>query len=282
MGPVSREPPVDRLPESVTNAIRLRTLHEALEVSQPMKTVRELFLCTLLASLVAFTGLLALTVWDFDHTLTQIPDAVQTGNREVTANVTELEVAALKEAHAMRIEMEQRVDTLLGTILESEQDANRQLTEINVTIARAEQDLNAAAGTLVAAGTDLSEQGKGLRNDIAPSIAGLNLLMQRNALPAEILGTLGAAKVTAGETAQTMKDVRDALPAILTGVNEVVENSGKATAASAEAAQQTTNVMRNFAAASKPLPLPLRIFLQVAPPLAGFAAGAATTYSVVK
>lgn len=89
----------------------------------------------------------------------------------------------------------------------------------------------------------------------------------------QALGLVAGWKVVGGETATTMRDWRRATPALITGVNQIVANSNRTTDATAQ-------VMGNFAKATKPLPLWLRIGLGVAPPLAQTAAGAATVYSL--
>jgi hypothetical protein len=131
---------------------------------------------------------------------------------------------------------------------------------------------------------DVTAAVAGLRADLAPTLAhaasvaqhadeASAILLRRDALPAQLLGTVAAARVTLGETAETMRDFRRATPALLTGIDHVVANSNKTTDA-------TATVMGNFAKATKPLPTWLRITLGVAPPLAATAAGAATVYSI--
>lgn len=62
------------------------------------------------------------------------------------------------------------------------------------------------------------------------------ILFRRDALPAQLLGLTAAGKVTLGETAQTMKTVRDAAPkfvaqgqAVVGNVNSVAENINRLT-----------------------------------------------------
>jgi len=92
-------------------------------------------------------------------------------------------------------------------------------------------------------------------------------------LTPQALGLVAAAKVTAGETATTMRDWRRATPALIQGIDQVVRNSNRTTEA-------TATVMQNFAAATKPLPRWMRVGLAVTPPLAQVAAGAATAYAL--
>jgi len=248
--------------------------------------LRDSLLSLLILSVICFVMFACRLAWDLDQAAHKIPDAL----RELSASLEQSTNWVQSDLSVTESDAMARADRLVAVLSKAEADLNGQLTAANSTLDQAGQALDRSALQIGNAAQELGNTGaqignsaqelSKLREDVQPSIQGVNLLMQRNALPAEILGTLGAAKVTAGETAQTMKSVRDAMPTILDGVHQVVENSDRATAASATAAEQTTKVMQNFATASKPLPLPLRVFLQVAPPLAGFAAGAATTYSV--
>jgi len=97
----------------------------------------------------------------------------------------------------------------------------------------------------------------------------------------QLLGLVAASKVTAGETAQTMRDVRNAVPGFLTQWQAIGDNFRLTTVDFRETAHQsalasaaTAHTMANFAAASKPLPTWLRITLGIGPPLAQM--GAAT------
>ena len=70
----------------------------------------------------------------------------------------------------------------------------------------------------------------GFRTDVKPTIAGLNLLMARNSLPAELLGTLGATKVTMGEVAKTMQVVKAEAPATAKAIRESAQGTAASTA----------------------------------------------------
>jgi len=80
-------------------------------------------------------------------------------------------------------------------------------------------------------------------------------------------GTLGATKVAAGQFAKASIAFEQSWPHILGGVDQIVANSDRTTAASAEIAQ-------NFAIATKPLPKWLRVVLAIAPPVAATGASA--------
>lgn len=106
------------------------------------------------------------------------------------------------------------------------------------------------------------------------------VLLRRDALPAQLLGLTGAAKVTLGQTAETMRDIQRATPQMLATWNEIGTNVKATTEASTEASRNTAQVMANFARATKPLPTWARIGLAVAPPLAQVGVSVATTLAV--
>ena len=106
------------------------------------------------------------------------------------------------------------------------------------------------------------------------------ILFRRDALPAQLLGLTGAAKVTLGQTAETMRDIQRATPQMLATWNEIGGNVKATTQASTEASRNTAQVMANFARATKPLPTWARIGLAVAPPIAQLGVSVATTLAV--
>jgi len=123
-----------------------------------------------------------------------------------------------------------------------------------------------------------------LRADLQPTIANAAsisshvneasaILFRRDALPAQLLGVTAAAKVTLGQTAETMRDIQRATP-------EIVGNIKSTTAASTEASKNTALVMHNFAEATKPLPKWARVALAVAPPVVQVGATVATTVAL--
>jgi len=84
---------------------------------------------------------------------------------------------------------------------------------------------------------------------------------------------VAASKVTAGQAALTLRDVQEATPKFLAVAQSVAGHANDATEAAAAASKATQQTMQNLAAASKPLPLGLRVFLQVAPGVAGIVGG---------
>jgi ABC-type transporter Mla subunit MlaD len=100
-----------------------------------------------------------------------------------------------------------------------------------------------------------------------------SILFRRDALPAQLLGLTAAAKVTLGQTAETMRDIQRATP-------EIVANIKATTEASTEASRNTAQVMANFAKATKPLPAWARVVLAVAPPVVQTGATIMTTLAL--
>jgi hypothetical protein len=164
-------------------------------------------------------------------------------------------------------------------------DAGAQLTAIQgnalTAIATAAGPLNTAAGTV--------EQ---LRKDLQPSIdhaasitahadEATAILFRRDALPAQLLGVLGGAKVTLGQTAETMRDIQRATPGFIATWQQIGNHVSLTTDAAAKASLATQHTMENFAAASKPLPTWARIALGVGPPVAQMGAATAAAGSAL-
>jgi hypothetical protein len=150
---------------------------------------------------------------------------------------------------------------------------------VDVALGIVDQSATAAIQILDLRGREALQQVRELRADLQPTLANAAsitahadgaaaILFRRDALPAQLLGVTAAAKVALGETAQTMRTINDAAPAIAANVQ-------RATDESAITAQQTRIFMGNLSEATKPLPKWARIGLAVAPPLVqtGFTLG---------
>jgi len=145
----------------------------------------------------------------------------------------------------------------------------------------------AALGIVNRTRGDAVRQLDGLHADLKPSIDHANsitahadeataILFRRDALPAQVLGVLGGAKVTLGQTAETMRDIQRATPGFIATWQQIGNHVSLMTDAGAKASQATQHTMENFAAASKPLPTWARIALGVGPPVAQAGAAAAS------
>jgi hypothetical protein len=183
------------------------------------------------------------------------------------------------------------------TALLTEIDAAR--ADVSGQIAATRKDVLAEADGQLSAVRDVADQRLGdalarvdralgtvdaLRQDLQPTLANVKaltdhaneasaILLRRDALPAQLLGVTAAAKVTLGQTAETMRDIQRATP-------EIVTNIKATTQASTEASRNTALVMHNFAEATKPLPRWARVALAVAPPLVQVGATVATTVAL--
>lgn len=88
------------------------------------------------------------------------------------------------------------------------------------------------------------EEVAAIRGDVRPAIEGANLLMRRDALPAQLLGTLGATKVTMGRVAQMSIAVEKEVPAIVAsakGTAKSLEKTAESTERTAANVQKMTS-----------------------------------------
>jgi hypothetical protein len=131
------------------------------------------------------------------------------------AERSERQITALRAD--LRAESAAYRTTLDGRLAAIQKDAANQLTGFrkvaNVQLGQA----NASIGQLAAIGAGLQ-----------PTIQHVNeasaVLLRRDALPAQLLGLTAAAKVTLGESAQTMRDVRRAVPGFLDQGQNIATN----------------------------------------------------------
>ncbi|MEN6534271.1 MAG: hypothetical protein ABFD89_11455, partial [Bryobacteraceae bacterium] len=141
-----------------------------------------------------------------------------------------------------------------------------------------EAGANAARLADARIGQAVAELGR-LREDLKPVLAEAHeTLAQASGTIAvwrpQGLGAIAAFKVTMGDVAQMSRTANRAFPQFTAGVNQVVANSDRTTAASA-------GLIRNLEQATKPLPKWLRIGLGVAPPLAQTGAAAASAWALI-
>ncbi len=206
-----------------------------------------------LASALACLALAGAALW--------IARSFQIASAALTAEVSALHRTAAAESAAWRRTTDRQATAYRASL-------ERQIVGLRADLAVQGNELRAV----------LDRQATELRADLRPAITNAVTLEAEAARSLrlwtpQVLGLLAASKVTAGETATTMREFRRASPALLAGIDRVVANSDRTTAASAQ-------VMNNLARASRPLPLWLRIGLGVAPPMAQTAAAAATTLAI--
>lgn len=235
-------------------------------------------------------GLLALSI---QSTVAQMPRlAVETR----TALLKEIDLTRsdlIDQVQALRIDSFAEVDSQ-ATALRGELHTAIGLTNRQIA------DLQTNSFTAINKLSDLSDRRYGdtlalvndLTNKLDPAITNINaitadakvtsdILFRRDALPAQVLGVLGGAKVTLGQTASTMRDIQTAMPTFITTWQSVGTHINDATASAALASKATAKTMENFSAASKPLPTFVRIILGVGPPVAQAGAAAVAAGSAL-
>ncbi len=194
-----------------------------------MKTILQICGCALLAAL---TFLVVFTI-DFVRTATAaiavlpgeaiatraaLVDEVRAARKDVLAR-SERQVSALrKDLMAQAVEIRQTADRRVGDIL-----------------ARADAALDTADG---------------LRHDLQPVLAAAQSTLHDTGrtvadLHPQLLGLVAASKVTAGETAQTMRDFRLAVPSFIAQGNTIAANVNVATS-------QFSSVASNLNRLTKP------------------------------
>jgi hypothetical protein len=178
-----------------------------------MKIMRQICVCALLAAL---TGLVVCTIQlvraatsavsalpgEISATRSELVNEVRSARKDVLVR-SERQVAALRQDAVMEA----------GEIRET---ADRRVGD---TLARADQALNSV---------------EGLRRDLKPVLdAAQDTLHDADRTVADLhpqlLGLVAASKVTAGETAQTMRDFRSAVPSFIAQGQKISANVDTAT-----------------------------------------------------
>lgn len=165
-----------------------------------------------------------------------IPDAtLMLASEQLTAlqamtdqRLASLEDRADQQLTATRRDVLRRVDTLIDRV-----DART-----GEALARADARL----GETTAAVTSVADQANATMASVDPTVQAVNSLspsLMRNAL-----GTIAAAKVTAGETAQTMRTLREAAPEITESIKASATASQEAATAAAMTSQNLANLTR--------------------------------------
>jgi len=169
---------------------------------------------------------------------------------------SQIQREADKTRTATRQAITENMRPILGEAKAWRKDTNRQLDDLRNTVDAHATDLAVRADKQL---TRTNDTIAGLRNDIQPSLTHVEaitqhadeasaILFRRDALPAQMLGLTAAAKVTLGETAQTMRTVRD-----------IAAKEGPATAKAVRVgAEQLSGVATDFHTlttdATKPIP----------------------------
>ena len=181
-----------------------------------------------------------------DRVLATTRDAIHDSRKDVLREVAALRKDTMRQMDELRITADAR-------LVDVARIADKQLSRTNDTV----------ASVVTAFEPSLSH----IESITAHADEASAILLARNGLPAQLLGVTAAAKVTLGETAQTMRTVRDTTP-------QIAANIQRATDESALTAEQSRIAMKNLAEATKPLPRWLRIPLAITGAIAPTAAGA--------
>jgi hypothetical protein len=182
---------------------------------RPRPTMKNYLIATVCICILALTGCLCLAILD-GRALVKAQFGVAQKEGAKTRDLADRHAKQIEQDIRLRLDaVLVRVDTLtnkadtqltgaradikeIGDLFSSRVDAVKDslIAEIHPVMANAAQ-ITANAASITAHADEASA-----------------ILFRRDALPAQLLGVTAAAKVTLGETAQTMRTVRDAAPEI--------------------------------------------------------------------
>ena len=234
--------------------------------------------CTLLLALAAVAVQAVLLLHAATVAARALPGAVsgelQATRMALVGEITDTRADLTGQVEAARQDLLSRTDhqvsalrgDVMGEVAEIRKTADRRIGD---TLGR----VDTALATMNALHDDLKPTLDNAAAITAQAKDASAILLRRDALPAQLLGVTAAAKVTLGQTAETMRDIQRATP-------EIVNNIRATTQASTEASKNTALVMHNFAEATKPLPRWARVALAVAPPVVQVGATVATTVAI--
>jgi hypothetical protein len=190
-----------------------------------MKTIRQILVCALLAALTGLAVCAMVLVRAATATVCALPGQVDAARAALVD-----EVGAARKDVLLR--SERQVAALRKDVMaeagEIRRDADQRVGE---TLARADSALSTA---------------EGLRRDVQPLLLAAESTLHdadRTVidLHPQLLGLVAASKVTAGETAQTMRDFRNAVRSLITQGEAITANVNAATT---EFSSMATNLNR--------------------------------------
>lgn len=249
--------------------------------------LRAALLCALLAAGVGLAVEATLLVHDATVAARALPVAVssqvqaarkdlvgqiQAARGDLTGQVAAVRVDLFRQVGALRVDTTKLANRVVDT---TDRRVGDSLARVDAALAKVEElrgDLkptldNTAA--ITAQAKDASE-----------------VLLRRDALPAQLLGLTAAAKVTLGQAAETMRDFQRATPGFIATWQQIGQHIDLLSAESAKASQATAKTMEHLAKATNPLPsyirIPLSVAGAIAPPIAGALEAAAATGAFAK
>jgi hypothetical protein len=178
-----------------------------------MELIRQILVCALLAALTGLVVCGALLVRAATATVAALPGEVDATRAalvgEVGAARKELLTRSERQVAALRKDV-------MAEVGEIRRDADQRVGD---TLARADSALGTA---------------EGLRRDVQPLLATAERTIDDadrtvTDLHPQLLGLVAASKVTAGETAQTMRDFRNAVPSFIRQGQAITTNVNTAT-----------------------------------------------------
>jgi ABC-type transporter Mla subunit MlaD len=239
-----------------------------------MQTLKNALSCALLAALGAVAIAVFLLIRTTAAVVAAVPVEIQATREALVSEIGVTRGVLIGEVHSAREDLlgrtDRQVTALRGDVTADlaliEEAADRRLGD---TLGR----MDAALGTVNAIHDELKPTFENTAAITAQAREASVVLLRRDALPAQLLGVTAAAKVTLGQTAETMRDIQRATP-------EIVDNIKATTEASTEASKNTAQVMANLAKATKPLPAWARVVLAIAPPAVQTGAAIVTTLAL--
>jgi multidrug resistance efflux pump len=185
-----------------------------------MKIIVQIFVCALLAALTMLVASAIQLVRVTTATISALPGEVETTR-----------AALLGEVRAARQDVLNRTDRQMTAL---RQDAIAEADEIR-------QSADQRVAETLAQTDALVQAAQGLRSDLQPVLASAQGTLNDagrtlhdadrtvDDLHPQLLGLVAASKITAGETAQTMRDFRTAVPSFIEQGQRISGNVDKAT-----------------------------------------------------
>ncbi|MDE2104523.1 MAG: hypothetical protein KGL39_45225 [Patescibacteria group bacterium] len=232
-----------------------------------MQRLRTALTCALLASLIGLVVCIGFAVHRATAALCALPAGVQ-------AEVQATRTALVGEIQATRGDLNAQIDGVRkdllgkdGQVASLRDDVMSQVAELRDTADRRLGDTLARVDTALVTVDQL-------RADLQPTLTNVQaitghaneasaILFRRDALPAQLLGAVAAAKTTLGQTTLTMRTFQQAEPALLEAAQKVANNSDAATAKTVAAAEESRRLLHNLAENTTPLPKWIRYPAQV-------------------
>ncbi len=224
-----------------------------------MRLIRDVLTCVLLAVLIAAAMYGILFVRAAEKTVAAVPVQIADTRAALIGEIATTRKDLNRQLDATRSDLNGQVAALrmetLAEVAEIRKTADRRIGDtlgrVDTALGTAER-VEADLKPVLDGGTRLVADADKTVNDLHP----------------QLLGLVAAAKVTAGEGAQTMREIQRATPEILASVKDATAHIDAATGASAEASANAARVTGNLAAATKPLPRAIRVGLQIGGPIA--------------